>query len=114
MKTEDFDYYLPAELIAQFPIAKRPDSRLLYLNGTRDYWQDGLFNELPRYLRSRDVMVFNDTRVIKARLFGQKESGGKVEVMVERLLDDHHALVAIRASHAREPVWAWVRRRVGS
>ena len=103
MKTEDFDYYLPAELIAQFPTAKRPDSRLLYLDSIHDCWQDELFHELPRFLRCDDVMVFNDTQVIKARLFGQKESGGKVEVMIERLLDDHHALASIRASHAPKP-----------
>lgn len=103
MKTQDFDFYLPAELIAQFPAPKRSGSRLLYLNSVHNCWQDALFIDLPRYLKAGDVMVFNDTQVIKARLFGQKDSGGKVEVMVERLLDDHHVLAAIRASHAPKP-----------
>ncbi|PXW90706.1 S-adenosylmethionine:tRNA ribosyltransferase-isomerase [Nitrosomonas sp. Nm84] len=103
MKTQDFDFYLPAELIAQLPAEQRTGSRLLYLDSVNDCWQDTLFSDLPSYLRAGDVMVFNDTHVIKARLFGKKDSGGKVEVMVERVLDDHHVLAAIRASHAPKP-----------
>lgn len=103
MKTQDFDFYLPAELIAQFPTEQRTGSRLLYLNSNNNQWQDVLFSNLPSFLRAGDVMVFNDTQVIKARLFGKKDSGGKVEVMVERILDDHHVLAAIRASHAPKP-----------
>ncbi len=98
MKTQDFNFFLPPELIAQFPIAKRAGSRMLYLDGRNDVLQDAMFADLPKYLRSGDVMVFNDTRVIKARLFGVKESGGKIEVMVERVLDAHCVLAMIRAS----------------
>ncbi|MBK6958239.1 MAG: tRNA preQ1(34) S-adenosylmethionine ribosyltransferase-isomerase QueA [Nitrosomonas sp.] len=103
MKTQDFDYYLPAELIAQFPAEQRTSSRLLYLDSISNQQQDALFSNLPNYLRAGDVMVFNDTQVIKARIFGKKDSGGKVEVMVERVLDDRHVLAAIRASHAPKP-----------
>ena len=103
MKTQDFDYYLPAELIAQFPAEQRTSSRLLYLDSISNQQQDVLFSNLPNYLRAGDVMVFNDTQVIKARIFGKKDSGGKVEVMVERVLDDRHVLAAIRASHAPKP-----------
>ncbi|MDO8895651.1 tRNA preQ1(34) S-adenosylmethionine ribosyltransferase-isomerase QueA [Nitrosomonas sp.] len=103
MKTQDFDYYLPAELIAQFPAEQRTGSRLLYLDSISNQQQDALFSNLPNYLRAGDVMVFNDTQVIKARIFGKKDSGGKVEVMVERVLDDRHVLAAIRASHAPKP-----------
>jgi S-adenosylmethionine:tRNA ribosyltransferase-isomerase len=100
MKTRDFDFYLPPELIAQFPAEQRTSSQLLCLDGTNGMLADKMFADLPNYLRAGDVVVFNDTRVIKARLFGKKNSGGKVEVMVERVLDDQHVLAAIRASHA--------------
>lgn len=103
MRTQDFDFYLPAELIAQYPAKQRTSSRLLYLDGVSNQLQDALFSSLSSYLRAGDVMVFNDTQVIKARLFGKKASGGKVEVMVERVLDDCHILAAIRASHAPKP-----------
>lgn len=103
MKTQDFDFYLPAELIAQYPAEQRTSSRLLYLDSIHNQWQDALFSDLPSYLHAGDVMVFNDTQVIKARLFGKKDSGGKVEVMVERILDDRHVLAVIRASHAPKP-----------
>jgi S-adenosylmethionine:tRNA ribosyltransferase-isomerase len=103
MRTQDFDFYLPAGLIAQHPAEQRTGSRLLYLNSSNHEWQDDLFSNLQSYLRAGDVMVFNDTQVIKARLFGKKESGGKVEVMVEQVLDDRHVLAAIRASHAPRP-----------
>ncbi len=103
MKTQDFDFDLPAELIAQYPAQYRTSSRLLYLNSSVGQLLDQQFIDLKNHLRSGDVMVFNDTRVVKARLFGHKESGGKVEVMVERVLDDHHVLAVIRASHAPKP-----------
>ncbi len=103
MKTQDFNFHLPAELIAQYPAEQRTSSRLLYLDSVSNQLQDTIFSDLPRYLRVGDVMVFNDTQVIKARLFGKKASGGKVEVMVERVLDDHHVLAVIRASHAPKP-----------
>jgi S-adenosylmethionine:tRNA ribosyltransferase-isomerase len=100
MKIQDFDFDLPAELIAQFPAEQRSSSRMLHLHGASGDLQDTLFADLPGFLRAGDVMVFNDTRVIKARLWGMKDSGGKVEVMVERVLDTHCVLAVIRASHA--------------
>ncbi|MCB1983975.1 MAG: tRNA preQ1(34) S-adenosylmethionine ribosyltransferase-isomerase QueA [Burkholderiales bacterium] len=103
MKIQDFDFSLPTELIAQYPAEQRASSRLLYLDSLENKYHDAVFADLPEYLRAGDVVVFNDTRVIKARLFGQKDSGGKIEVMVERVLDDHHALAVIRASHAPKP-----------
>ena len=103
MKTSDFDFDLPAELIAQFPTQERSQSRLLHLDGTSGALADGQFCALPNLLKPGDLLVFNDTRVIKARLFGVKDSGGKLEVLIERVLDEHHALVHIRASHAPKP-----------
>tara|TARA_Y100001936_G_scaffold244586_1_gene285189 strand:+ start:1181 stop:2215 length:1035 start_codon:yes stop_codon:yes gene_type:complete len=100
MKTQDFNFSLPPELIAQFPNTQRSGSRMLYLNGKEGVLQDAMFVDLPNYIKPGDVMVFNDTRVIRARLFGMKESGGKLEIMVERILDEHCALAMIRASHA--------------
>ncbi|MER2512369.1 MAG: tRNA preQ1(34) S-adenosylmethionine ribosyltransferase-isomerase QueA [Nitrosomonas ureae] len=100
MKTQDFDFCLPPGLIAQFPAEQRTGSRLLYLDGINNHWQDALFANLPNFLRAGDVLVFNDTQVIKARLLGKKASGGKVEVLVERVLDERHVVATIRASHA--------------
>lgn len=102
MRVADFDFELPADLIAQFPPAVRGGSRLLHVEATgalHDRW----FSELPMLLQADDLLVINDTRVIKARLFGQKESGGKVELLVERILNEHDALAFIRASHAPRP-----------
>lgn len=103
MKTQDFDFDLPPGLIAQYPAQQRASSRLLYVDSSLNRLRDANFADLPGYLRPGDVMVFNDTRVIKARLFGRKDSGGQVEVMVERVLDDHHVQAVIRASHAPKP-----------
>ncbi|MDD5328623.1 MAG: tRNA preQ1(34) S-adenosylmethionine ribosyltransferase-isomerase QueA [Sulfuricella sp.] len=103
MKTSDFDFDLPPDLIAQTPAPERRQSRLLCLDGAGGALEDRQFAELPQFLRAGDVLVFNDTRVIKARLFGMKDSGGKLEVLVERVLDAHHALAHIRASHAPKP-----------
>ena len=103
MKTSDFDFDLPPELIAQFPAAERGHSRLLHLDGASGRIDDRQFGELPQFLKPGDLLVFNDTRVIKARLFGVKDSGGKIEVLVERVLDERHALAHIRASHAPKP-----------
>ena len=103
MQTRDFDYDLPQELIAQVPLEQRGASRLLYLDGASGNLRDCRFGDLPQFLKPGDVMVLNDTRVIKARLFGEKESGGKVEILVERVLDEHHALAQVDASHAPRP-----------
>lgn len=94
----DFDYELPPALIAQFPPATRGASRLLRLGG--DGLEDHLFSELPDLLCVGDVLVFNDTRVIKARLLGRKSTGGRVEVLVERVMGEHEVLAMVRASHA--------------
>lgn len=98
MRRTDFHFDLPAELIAQYPLPVRSDSRLLALNGDSGVIEDAGFRDLPRFLRPTDLLVFNDTRVIPARLFGQKDSGGQVEVLVERILDNHTVLAHVRAS----------------
>jgi S-adenosylmethionine:tRNA ribosyltransferase-isomerase len=98
---DDFDYALPPELIAQFPAPERAASRLLRVSG--ETLSDRRFAELPQFLRPGDVLVFNDTRVIKARLHGVKASGGRIEALVERVTAPHEALVQIRASHAPRP-----------
>ena len=95
---EDFDYELPAELIAQHPSAARTDGRLLRL--ARDSISDHMFSELPRFLAPGDTLVFNDTKVIKARLAGVRTTGGRVEVLVERVLGPHEVLAQVRASNA--------------
>ncbi|MGA7179248.1 MAG: tRNA preQ1(34) S-adenosylmethionine ribosyltransferase-isomerase QueA [Thiobacillaceae bacterium] len=103
MQLSDFDYDLPQDLIAQFPSATRRESRLLHLEGTSGKLEDRQFRDLSDLVKSGDVLVFNDTRVIKARLFGQKPGGGKVEALIERVMGDHEALAFIRASHCPKP-----------
>ena len=100
MRTQDFDFYLPDSLIAQHPTGQRNASRLLYLSAKTRQFNDQLFIDLPSFLNAGDLLVFNDTRVIKARLFGHKVSGGAVEVLVERALDTHRVMAHIRSSHA--------------
>ncbi len=100
MKTDEFDFSLPDDLIAQFPLANRSDSRMLYINRPSSAFRDATFQDLPDYLRQSDVVVLNNTRVLKARLSGTKSSGGKVEVMIEHILDTYRARALIRASHA--------------
>ncbi len=103
MQLDAFDFDLPAGLIAQHPPAQRGEGRLLTLDAATGARADRRFGDLPQLLQPRDVLVFNDTRVIKARLFGHKGSGGRVEVLVERVLDARHALALVRASHALHP-----------
>jgi S-adenosylmethionine:tRNA ribosyltransferase-isomerase len=103
MKTSDFDYFLPPELIAQHPAKHRTGSRLLRLDGQSGAVADMRFVELPRLLQQGDLLVFNDTKVIKARLHGAKESGGSVEALIERILPavdgpQRTALAHVRAS----------------
>jgi len=98
MKTSDFDYLLPDALIARYPLARRDASRLLYVDAPNAVYTDRLFAELPSFFRSGDLLVFNDTRVIKARLHGEKATGGKIEALVERVLGEHEALLFMRAS----------------
>jgi len=101
VKVDDFDFQLPEALIARHPPQRRRDARLLTLTG------EGLghrqFPDLIHYLRPGDLLVFNDTRVIPARLFGHKSSGGRVEVLIERLLDETRALAHVRASKSPKP-----------
>ncbi len=96
MRTEEFDFILPEELIAQHPPALRGTSRLLCVHEGK--LQDKQFADLLQMLSVDDLLVLNDTRVIKARLFGIKRSGGKIEVLVERVLNDHEVLAQLRAS----------------
>ncbi len=98
MQLSDFDYALPPELIAQVPAAERGGSRLLHLDGFSGGLRDRKFCELPELVAAGDVLVMNDTRVIKARLTGRKPSGGAIEVLVERVLDHDRVLAQVRAS----------------
>jgi S-adenosylmethionine:tRNA ribosyltransferase-isomerase len=103
MRLSDFDYELPPDLIAQTPPATRGGSRLLCVDPAPSGLVDRQFADLPSLLAPGDLLVFNDTRVIKARLFGRKATGGQVEVLVERVLSDHEALVHLRASKPPKP-----------
>ena len=98
---DDFDFHLPPGLIAQHPAADRTASRLLDLTGGTLH--DRQFVDLPAFIKPGDLLVFNDTRVIKARLLGQKDSGGHIEVMIERIVDRTHAVAQIRASKSPKP-----------
>ena len=101
LRLEDFDYDLPPRLIAQHPLPERTASRLLVMNGAR--LDDRSFNDLPDLLNRGDLLVLNDTRVIRARLHGSKQSGGRVEVLIERLIGNQEALARLRASHVPRP-----------
>jgi S-adenosylmethionine:tRNA ribosyltransferase-isomerase len=101
LTVDDFDFPLPPELIAQHPAAERTGSRMLHVCGQRLF--DRNFTDLPDLLRAGDLLVFNDTRVIKARFFGHKESGGQVEVLLERIVDATHAVAQVRASKSPKP-----------
>ncbi len=103
MQLSDFDYQLPQHLIAQKPLPERGASRLLVVDGAIPDLSDRLFTDLDEFIEAGDLLVFNNTRVIPARLFGHKQSGGKIEVMVERVLDDEYLLAHIRSSKAPKP-----------
>ncbi|AZP34611.1 tRNA preQ1(34) S-adenosylmethionine ribosyltransferase-isomerase QueA [Cronobacter sakazakii] len=103
MRLTDFSFELPESLIAHYPQAQRSACRLLSLDGPTGDLTHGTFTDLLDKLNPGDLLVFNNTRVIPARLFGRKASGGKVEVLVERMLDDHRVLAHIRASKAPKP-----------
>src|SRR3954463_14105734 len=102
MRVSEFDYALPPELIAQHPAKRRSASRLLHLEADGKL-SDLAFESLPGLVDGRDTLVLNDTRVIKARLFGAKASGGRVEIFVERLLGPREALALVRAGHSPKP-----------
>lgn len=97
----DFDFHLPAQLIAQHPAARRSDSRLLDGRGAAPV--DLIFKDLPTLLAPSDLMVFNDTRVVKARLFGEKSSGGHVELLIERVLTDAEVIAHLKVSKKPAP-----------
>lgn len=103
MKLADFDYALPDELIARHPTSERTGSRLLVLEGDSGAIAHRQFVDLIDYLRPEDLLVFNNTRVVPARLFGAKVTGGRVEILIERLLDTRTALAHVRASKTLKP-----------
>jgi S-adenosylmethionine:tRNA ribosyltransferase-isomerase len=98
LKKSDFDFDLPPELIAQAPLPERSASRLLVLDVPARSRQDRMFRELPDLLRPGDLLVFNDTRVLPARLYGRKETGGAVEILIERVTGAHEAVVQLGVS----------------
>ena len=98
MQRSDFHFDLPDELIAQYPLERRGDSRLLCLERNSGELDDRLFADLPDLLSPGDLLVFNDTKVIPARLYGRKETGGRVELLIERILEPRRGLAHIRAS----------------
>jgi S-adenosylmethionine:tRNA ribosyltransferase-isomerase len=103
MRRADFHFELPEDLVAQAPLADRSASRLLLVDGAQGCWRDAAFRDLPQLLEPGDLLVLNDTRVIPARAFGHKESGGRVEMLVERLAGEHGALAQLRASKSPPP-----------
>jgi len=103
MKKSDFNYLLPDALIAQKPLPDRDASRLLCMSRDTGQIVDRQFTDFIDLINERDLLVFNDTKVIPARLFGKKQSGGKVEILIERILDDHHAIAHVRASKSPKP-----------
>jgi S-adenosylmethionine:tRNA ribosyltransferase-isomerase len=100
MQLSDFDFQLPEDLIAHYPPEQRGDSRLLHLNRQSGALSHLHFSDFPSLLRPEDLLVFNNTRVIPARLFGHKSSGGKVELLVERVMPNNCVLAQLRANHA--------------
>jgi S-adenosylmethionine:tRNA ribosyltransferase-isomerase len=103
MKKSDFNYLLPDALIAQKPLAERDASRMLCMNRDTGQINDRQFTDFIDLIHQRDLLVFNDTKVIPARLFGRKQSGGKVEILIERILDGHLAVAHVRASKSPKP-----------
>ncbi len=103
MRLSEFDYQLPEHLIAQAPLEARGDSRLLRVDPAHNRFDDRQFADFATLVEPGDLLVFNDTRVIPARLFGRKDSGGQIEVLVERVLDERTLLAQLRASRAPKP-----------
>ena len=100
MDRSEFHYDLPPELVAQAPLRERGASRLLVLDGTTGGVADRRFADLPMLLRTGDLLVLNDTRVLPARLGGRKPTGGRLELLLERVTAPRRALMQVRASHA--------------
>ena len=103
MKKSDFNYQLPDALIAQKPLAQRDSSRLLCMDKSTGVIQDNSFTDFINLIHDNDLLVFNNTKVIPARLYGKKQSGGKIEILIERVQDPHHAIAHIKASKAPKP-----------
>lgn len=103
MQKSDFHYDLPQSLIAQYPLPERAGARLLTLEGSTGALADRMIRDLPELLHPGDLLVMNDTRVVPARLHGHKESGGRFELLVERLVSSHFALAHVRASKSPKP-----------
>ncbi|WP_017444866.1 tRNA preQ1(34) S-adenosylmethionine ribosyltransferase-isomerase QueA [Gayadomonas joobiniege] len=103
MRVSDFYFHLPDELIARYPTEERSQSRLLVVDGNTGQTEHKIFSEMLDLVSDKDLLIFNDTRVIPARLLGQKKTGGKVEVLVERLLDNNHVLAHVKANKALKP-----------
>ncbi len=103
MQLSDFRFDLPPELVAQRPLPQRAASRLLSVDGPSGQLRDLAFTDLPELLRPGDLLVFNDTRVMRARLYGNKESGGRVEILIERLPAPDQALAHLRTSKSPRP-----------
>ncbi|WP_448212738.1 tRNA preQ1(34) S-adenosylmethionine ribosyltransferase-isomerase QueA [Colwellia sp. MEBiC06753] len=103
MRVSDFAFELPEELIARYPKTDRTASRLMSVNGNDGVIEDGTFTDVLAKLNAGDLLIFNNTRVIPARMFGQKASGGKLEVLVERLLDERRVLAHVRCSKSPKP-----------
>jgi|TARA_B110000967_G_C18834327_1_gene535781 S-adenosylmethionine:tRNA ribosyltransferase-isomerase len=98
MRIDDFDYELPVDLIAQSPPKKRGESKLLVINPVLNKINDSQFINFSNLINPDDLIIFNDTKVLKARLFGKKETGGKIEILIERIIDAKNALAMIRSS----------------
>ena len=103
MQVSDFSFHLPNELIARYPAPERTASRLMQLHGESGTVSHGGFTDLLEFLKAGDLLVLNNTKVIPARLFGAKESGGKIEVLVERLLGERNFLAHVRSSKSPKP-----------
>ncbi|WP_367606398.1 tRNA preQ1(34) S-adenosylmethionine ribosyltransferase-isomerase QueA [Legionella sp. W05-934-2] len=103
MRRQDFHFQLPESLIAQYPLANRSDSRLLVHDPNQGGYCHQHFKSLPEHLQAGDVLVMNNTKVMPARLYGKKSTGGQVEVLIERMVDDYHCLAHIKASKAPKP-----------
>lgn len=103
MKKSDFYYRLPEHLIAQKPLPDRDASRLLHLHSIKGQLRDYQFTDFIELIGTNDLLVFNDTKVMPARLFGQKTTGGKVEILIERIIDPHVAIAHVKSSKAPKP-----------
>jgi len=103
MKKSDFYYFLPESLIAQQPLDKRDSSRMLLVDSENDRLVDKKFTDFVDLLQPEDLLVFNNTKVIAARLYGKKQTGGKVEILIERITDDFHAIAQVKASKSPKP-----------